>query len=124
MDVEARIVGLTALLEKERTVGAKTEGLLTERLEAVGDVVRDDTRHRYIDYSERGAAGVQTKVFTSGLWVVQTIRKSRNILMRRPNFGPLMMRKAFLPAVREHEDTVLAAAEAAVQEAKAYWEAL
>ena len=121
MNIEARIVGLTALLEKERTVGAKTQGLLTSRLEAVGDVVRDDTRHRYVDYSARGAEGVQTKVLTSGLWVVQTIRKSRNILMRRPNFGPLMMRKAFLPAAREHEDTVLTAASAAVKEATAYW---
>ena len=123
MNIEARIVGLTQLLEKERTVGAKTQGLLTSRLEAVGDVVKDDTSRRYIEYSTRGAEGVQRKVLTSGLWVVQTIRKSRDITKRRPNFGPLMMRKAFLPAARDHEETVAAAADLAVREARAYWEA-
>jgi hypothetical protein len=118
---ELHIVGLAGLLEKERTAGAKTEGLLTERLLEVGDQVADDVRHRYIDYSAAGANGVEAKVFTSGLWVVQTIRKSRSPLRRRPNFGPLMMRKAFLPAAHDNEAAATAAATAAVAEVTAYW---
>lgn len=123
MNVEARIVGLAELLEKERTFGARTQGILTERLLALGGTVASDVSGRYIDYSPAGAHGVKAKVFTSGLWVVQTIRKSRNPLRQRPNFGPLMMRKAFLPAVRDNEGNVLEAATAAVEEARTrYWE--
>lgn len=123
MDVAARIDGLTELLEKERTVGARTEGALTEHLYTVGEQVAADTRGRYLDYSVDGAHTIQAKVFVSGLWVVQTRRKSRNILRRRPDFGPLMMRKAFLPAARNNEDRILLAASLAVEEVKtAYWD--
>lgn len=119
---DLRIVGLTELLEKERTVGAKTEGLLTEKLRQVGETVAVGTRTLYGPYSSRGAAGVTTKVLVSGVWVVQTIRKSRNTLRRRPNFGPLMMRKAFLPAAYDNQQAVLAAAQQAVDEVAAtYW---
>lgn len=70
MDAGLKLVGLTQLLEKERTVGAKTEGLLTEKLREVGDEVARDTSGRYQGYSPMGASGVQAKVFTSGVWVV------------------------------------------------------
>lgn len=118
---EMRVTGLAGLLEKERTVGAKTEGLLTEHLRTLGDDIAEDVATRYIDYSVAGAQGVQAKVFTSGLWVVQTIRKSRAVLRRRPDFGPLMMRKAFLPAAHDNEAKALLAASLAVEEAAAYW---
>lgn len=122
MDVEARIIGLAALLDKERTFGSKVEGPLTEALHKVGEKVAADVRQRYEPYSAVGAEGVQEKVLASGLWVVQTRTKSRNPKKRRPNFGPLMWDKAFGPAASDNADHVLEAAEAAVQEAAAlYW---
>lgn len=123
MDVRTNIVGLTGLLEKERTFGAKVEGPLSAQLLRVGEVVAHDTRARYVEYSARGAGGVRTKVFTSGLWVVQTLLKSRDIVKRRPNFGDLMMRHAFLPAAHDNEAYVASAAEVAIEETKArYWD--
>lgn len=123
IDVGVRIDGLADLLRREKTIGAKTEGLLTERLLEVGADVAADVAERYQPYSEKGAAGVQEKVFTSGLWVVQTIRKSRNILRQRPGFGPLMMERAFGPAAADNESKVLLAGEQAVEEARLlYWE--
>lgn len=122
MEVGYRIEGLTELLEAERTVGAKTEGILTEHLLQVGGVIAEDARTRYQPFSSRGGAGVQAKVFTSGLWVLQTLRKSRDPRRQRPNFGPLMMRRAFLPALRDNSTRAVAAARAAVEEAaRVYW---
>lgn len=124
MDVTLRVAGLPALLAKERTFGAHTEGILTDHLLDLGRDVAIDVSDRYMDYSPEGAQYVQEKVFAgTGLWVVQTLRRARNPLRRRPNFGPLMMRKAFLPAAADNEDQILLAGELAVQEATAlYWD--
>ena len=123
MDVTVRIDGLTDVLAKERTMGAKNEGILTDHLVALGATVALDVESRYLPYSTRGGQGVQEKVFTSGLWVVQTIRKATNPLRRRPNFGALMEEKAFEPAARDNEERVELAAELALQEAiDLYWD--
>lgn len=123
VDVTYRIAGLTQLLEAENTVGAKTQGVLTDHLLRLGEDVAVDVRHEYLSYSVEGAYGVVAKVFTSGLWVVQTLEKSRDVSKQRPNFGPLMMREAFIPAVDENEPRITLAADLAVAEATAlYWE--
>ena len=120
--VIAELRGIDRLLEAERTIGAKTEGIFTEHLKKIGDRVTEDVRDRYGPYSVEGAYSVKPKVFTSGLWVVQTRKKSRNESRRRPNFGDLMMKKAFLPAARDNEPYALLAAELAVKEAAdLYW---
>lgn len=122
IDVTYRIGGLLQLLEAERVVGAKTEGILTEHLRTLGKDVAESARSRYLSYSVDGAYGVQPKVFTSGLWVVQTKKKSRDVQKQRPTFGPLMMRKAFLPAARENEPRAAIAGRLAVEEAAdLYW---
>jgi hypothetical protein len=118
-----RMAGLTQLLELERTFGAKTQGILTEHLHHLGEQVMEDVRDRYAPYSIEGAYGVVEKVFVSGLWVVQTLPKSRDKNRQRPNFGPLMWRKAFVPAVRDNEARIGIVAEQAVQEARElYWD--
>ena len=118
-----RIVGLEQLLEVERTFGAKTEGILTKHLMNLGEHVAEDIRDVYDNYSVEGAYGVMPKVFVSGLYVVQTMSKSRNKARQRPNFGPKMFREAFIPAVEKNEDRIVIAADLAVQEARAlYWD--
>jgi hypothetical protein len=123
VDITYRIAGLDQLLAAENTVGAKTEGILTDHLLRLGEDVAQDVRHEYLDYSVEGAYGVVAKVFTSGLWVVQTLEKSRDPSKQRPNFGPLMMREAFVPAVEENEPRIVVAADMAIAEATAlYWD--
>jgi len=123
VDITYRIAGLDQLLAAENTVGAKTEGILTDHLLRLGEDVAKDVRHEYLDYSVEGAYGVVAKVFTSGLWVVQTLEKSRDPSKQRPNFGPLMMREAFVPAVEENEPRIVVAADMAIAEATAlYWD--
>ena len=122
LDTTYRIGGLTQLLAAEKTVGAKTQGVLTDHLLKIGDMVKLEVRELYGPYSIKGGQGVQEKVFTSGLWVVQTIVKSRDPAMRRPNFGPLMFRKAFAPAVQHKEEAIVLAADLAVAEVTGvYW---
>jgi len=118
-----RVVGLDQLLSAEQTVGAKTQGILTDHLLRLGEDVARDIRGEYLNYSVEGAYGIVAKVFTSGLWVVQTLPKSRYVQKQRPNFGPLMMREAFIPAVDENESRIVVAADLAVAEATAlYWD--
>lgn len=118
-----RIIGLEALLEVERTFGSKTEGILTQRLMELGEDVAEDIRTVYREYSPEGAEGVMPKVFVSGLWVVQTLAKSRRKSRQRPNFGPMMYREAFMPAVDKNENKIIMYADQAVVEARAlYWD--
>lgn len=118
-----RILGLEQLLEVERTFGAKTEGVLTNHLLRLGEDVAMDIRDVYMNYSVEGAYAIMPKVFTSGLWVVQTMTKSRRKQRQRPNFGPMMFREAFIPGVEKNEDKIVLVADLAVQEARAmYWD--
>lgn len=118
-----RILGLEQLLAVEKTFGAKTEGVLTTHLMRLGEHVAEDIRDVYVSYSVEGAYSIMPKVFTSGLWVVQTMPKSRRKNRQRENFGPKMFREAFLPAVDKNEDRIYLAADLAVQEARAmYWD--
>lgn len=121
--VTVRFKDLAELLRAEQTVGAKTEGFLTRELFLVGELVAADVRRGYDPYSSQGMMGIQTKVFTSGVWVVQTLRKSRNMMRRRPNFGPFIFKKAFYPAMKNNENNVLEAANRAMVEARGFWEA-
>lgn len=113
---------MTALLEAEKTTAGKIDGVLANHLLRVGEDVARDIRDLYSPYSVEGAYGIVPKVFTSGLWVVQTHPKSRNKMMQRPNFGPMMYGEAFIPGAEKNEDRVGLAAELAVAEVEqAYW---
>jgi hypothetical protein len=117
VDTTYRIGGLVELLAAERTMGSKTEGRLTDHLIRLGADISEDVRGLYGPISIEGAYGIEEKVFTSGLWVVQTIRKSSVIRRQRPNFGPMMFRKAFVPAAQKNEEKIVLVAELAVAEA-------
>lgn len=121
--VTYRIAGLDQLLQAEQTFGAKTEGILTDHLMRLGEDVALDVRNAYLPYSVEGAYGVKPKVFVSGLWVVQTLNKSKVKKRQRPNFGPMMWNEAFEPAARDNEHKIGLAADLAVAEATSlYWE--
>ena len=116
--------GLLELLRAENTVGSKVDGVLSDALYQVAEqTIAPEVRSRYKSYSQAGADGVETKVFTSGVWVVQTLRKSRAMSRRRPSFGPLMMEKAFIPSVNHNRAWVVAGVKHAIGMLGAlYWD--
>lgn len=108
-----RVEGLTQLMDIVSQSEADLDVFMRDGLLAIADRVSVDVRSRYQPYSEIGAAGVKAKVSTKGAaLVVQTLRRGRNMNLRRPNFGPLMMRKAFLPALKHGEAAAAAEFEA------------
>ncbi len=100
-----KVVGLRELTRTIAEAEGELQTFMTAGLLEIGENVAKDVRAVYGGYSEPGAAGVQTKIRKAGnVLVAQTLRKSRG-LRRRPNFGPLMMRVAFLPALAKNEPT-------------------
>lgn len=76
-------------------------------LNDIAEAVAVDVRSAYSVYSGIGAEHVKAKVTRPGNAIVaQTLRRGRDLNRRRPNFGGLMMRKAFLPALHANEATV------------------
>ena len=120
--MSVKVTGLRELARAIAQAEAEVQTFMTAGLMEIGDKVATDVRSVYSGYSQPGAAGVQTKVRKSGnVLVAQTLRKSRG-LRRRPNFGPLMMRVAFLPARDKNEATTQAAAEGLIVRIREEWD--
>ncbi len=116
MALQSGTVKVTGLRQLERAIVESNVELnlfLREGLLALAEPVARDIRSRYAPYSQQGAAGVKAKVTKPGnALVAQTLRKSRSPLRRRRNFGGLMMRTAFLPALDAHKHEIEAGFEA------------
>lgn len=78
-------------------------------LHKVGEVIRVDSRRRFVAYKAdrpsflQSAESFETRVRAGGaaqaiVFVGQRRRSSRDQLKRRPNYGGLQMKHAFLPA--------------------------
>lgn len=116
------IKGLKKLQRLLRESDAELALWLREGLLDIADHVAVDVRMKYSEYSEVGAQGVRPKVMRSGrVLVAQSLRKSRSMTSRRKDFGPLMMRKAFLPAVKDNRAYVNESALALVEELRVKW---
>lgn len=103
--MSVKVVGLRELTRSIAAAEAEVQTFMTAGLLDIAEHVAKDIRSVYSGYSEPGAAGVVAKVTKAGnARAVQTLRKSRG-LKRRPNFGPLMMKHAFLPARDKNEAT-------------------
>ena len=125
--VTVRIVGLKGLARAAAAMGTEGWAMLERHLLIAGAHVATGVRQYYLTVNaqpdQRGAGGIDNQASTRGAFVVQTIRKAENVSMRRPNYGPRMMRKAFLPAAWQGRDFVLMQAMSAVEEAKkVYWD--
>lgn len=121
-DAVVRVTGIKRLLRLLDESDAETAAWLREGLVEIGQKVADDVQGRYSPYSERGAAGVKSKLTRPGrLVVAQTMRKSRNMSLRRRNFGGLMMKRSFLPALDDNQDYVNAEALSLVERLRMKW---
>lgn len=119
-------MGLEQMARAAAAMGTEGWAILKVRLDAAGERVAEGVRERYLSVNRRpdarGAGGIDNESSTRGAFVVQTIRKSPFPELRRPNYGPRMMRKAFLPSAWANRNYTLLQAEAALEEAKRiYW---
>lgn len=115
--IEIRYEGLRELAQALRIVDQELYLAMVAGLKEVGEIIRRDARSKFIDYGAdgsegraasfvRAADGLQTlvRVNTSTMALVtvgQTLRTTRYIPQKRPNFGDLMMRHGLLPARNE-----------------------
>lgn len=107
-----RVEGLRNLSRIIRESNDDVDLWLREGLLQIGERVAVDTRQSYAEYSVKGAAGVRAKVARTGTVIVaQTLRRGRDMNLRRANFGGLMMSRAFLPALDRNKAEAEASAE-------------
>lgn len=87
-------------------------------------MVAKDVRRPYSEFSVKGAEGVKAKVTRPGNAVVaQTLRKTRRVDKRRPNFGPMIYKKAFLPAINDNQEKIELAVDGLLERiATRHWE--
>lgn len=117
-----RVKGARQLLRLLDESDAELAAWMRDGLVALGEKVAVDVRDRYAPYSQPGSAGVKSKLTRPGrLLVAQSMRKSRNMARRRSNFGPLMMKRSFLPAVDDNRDLIDAEALALVERLRVKW---
>jgi hypothetical protein len=117
-----RVEGLSKLSRAIADSEDDIEMFLRSGLLEIGEHVAVDVRAEYGRFSAKGAAGVKAKVLKRGnVLVAQTLSKSRVQSRRRRNFGGLMMKDAFLPAVAANEEYALAAGESLLRELEARW---
>lgn len=117
-----KVEGLRELSRAIAEVDKELDAFMRDGLFEIGEKVAKDVRAVYGQYSAPGAAGVQTKVRKAGnVLVAQTLRKSRDV-RRRANFGPLMMGRAFLPAVDRNEPAAQAAVDDLFETIRREWD--
>lgn len=118
-----RVEGLRNVTRAAAESGGEIDDWLRDGLRDVGEKVAVDVRGAYRPYSGVGADGVKTKVTRPGNVVVaQTLRRGRDMRRRRSNFGGLMMRKAFLPALAKNEATVAESVERLFADLERIWD--
>jgi hypothetical protein len=83
--------------------GKESKTLVRGALREVGEVVRVDAARRFQQIDARSAAGYRVSVRTTGVRVVQSLRKTTGT---RSDYGALQMRQALLPALSAKEAEV------------------
>lgn len=124
--VTVQVSGLEGLTAAAMAMSNGSWALLEKHLLAAGQRVAEGAQSRYLTANAqpdiKGSTGIRAEASGRGAFVVQTIRKSPFPELRRPNYGPRMMRKAFLPSAWENRSYTLTQAALAIEEAKAlYW---
>lgn len=118
-----RVEGLGKLSRLVREANDEIDHWLREGLLGIGEKVAVDVRRSYAEYSVVGADAIKSKIAKSGaVFVAQTLRRGRDMNRRRANFGGLMMRKAFLPALDRNQAAAEASAEALLLDLERKWD--
>ena len=100
-------VRVKGLRELQRAFGKISKDLKKEtrdELRAVGNLVTEEARSRFMRYDARSASGFKTRVRQKEVTTEQSRRRTTG---KRPDYGALQMRRALLPALAEKEDEVV-----------------
>lgn len=122
-----RVHGTAGLTRAAQKFGEEGYALFIKNLGDAAEKIAEGVRQRYLTVNksgpdQRGADGVVVRLNPKGAAVAQSLRKSEFPSLRRPNYGPRMLAKAFIPAMRADRADVVARAKAALEEAKnLYW---
>lgn len=116
-----RIEGLSELYAAARATDVALTVDMKDGLLEVASIVSTETQNLMsgsdIDFGGVTIGGVKARVASDGsAWAQQQARKSRDLSARRPNFGPLQMTQAFLPAVDNKQSEIEETADRVVQE--------
>ncbi len=95
-----RITGLKELIAVSDAAGKKTKKDVRDRLRKVAQPVLADAREKLHEYSPKSAARLGISVRRTG--IVSVEQRLKKTTGRRPDFGPLQMRKALIPALEEN----------------------
>lgn len=121
-----RTSGTTGLARASARFGTEGYALFIGELTRAGERVKQGVQGRYLTVNTRpdtrGAGGITLMPGLRGAEIGQSIRPSEDLSRRRPNYGPRMMLKAFIPALKAERGYVVEQAKAALETAKAlYW---
>lgn len=94
-----RVEGLDQFLRAVGQAEKQTKKEVRSRLREAADVVRVEASKRFAPKSARSAAGYRTIVRTRGISVEQSLRRSKNPAMRRPQWAELQITRALEPAL-------------------------
>jgi len=121
-----RVHGTAGLARAARRFSEEGYALFIKDLEEGAKRIEEGVKSRYLTVNaqpdNRGAEGIDSRATEKGAAVFQTLRKAEFPSKRRPNYGPRMLARAFIPAMREDRAYVVAQAKLALEEAKKlYW---
>ena len=124
--MELHIHGVANLSRAATNYGGRGMLVFRKELASGAKRIQKGVQSRYLSVNKRpdrrGASGVRTRITPVGASVKQILQRSEDISKRRPNYGPRMMKHAFLPAMKEERGFVVAKAQEALQLAKLkYW---
>lgn len=94
-----RVEGLDQFLRAVGQAEKQTKKEVRSKLRDAADVVRVESSRRFAPKSARSAAGYRTIVRTRGISVEQSLRRSKNVKMRRPKWAEMQITGALEPAL-------------------------
>ncbi len=116
-----RVHGLREFVRAADRAGAESKKAVRTTLRQVGEDVRQDAQQRFSSIDARSAAGYRVSVRTTGVFVVQSLRKTTGL---RPDYGALQMRQALLPALENADAKIAERFEVALDKIADHFDAL
>ena len=99
-----RVDGLGGLVKAADAAGKETKKLVRDRLRKMAEPVLADARAKIAPYNATSAARLGISVRRVGTVAVE--QRMKRTTGAHPEYGPLQMRKALLPALDENADGI------------------
>lgn len=110
------LLGYREFLRACDRAGTDTKKEVRGRFKKVGDIVKVDAADRFREIHPRTADRFRTYVRARGVSVEQSLRKSKTVQLRRPNFGELQLREALEPSLAQNAGEIVREFERAIDQ--------